>query len=345
MKQCRLSAWMRACGFLLSLLVGGCDGTPQPTPYTLTLPPKFPEMPLPADNPMTMEGVALGEKLFSDPLLSSDGLVSCASCHQQPAAFSDPNTLSTGVLGRKGTRQSMPLMNVGWTPNLFWDGRSASLEEQAGFPITSHFEMNSTWPELLARLSASEAYKKAFAAAFGTKDITEARVRQALAQYQRTLISANSKYDRWLAGTYTFTPEEQQGYDLFFTEKGDCFHCHGSLLMTDNRFHNNGLDDAPADSGRYLITRNRDDIGLFRSPTLRNIAYTAPYMHDGRFKTLTEVVNHYNNGILRSPTLDPLMFNGRPRGLTDAQRNALIAFLHTLSDPDFVRPKTGQRVR
>ncbi|HRR09297.1 MAG TPA: cytochrome c peroxidase [Rhodothermales bacterium] len=322
----------------------GCDHQNQPsqapTPLNLTLPPKFPELPPSPENPLTIQGVTLGRALFYDKSLSRDETISCASCHIPDFGFSDPNALSRGVGGLTGERQSMPLINLGWIDMLFWDGRAASLEEQALFPITSHFEMGNTFPEIISRLNASLEYPRLFRAAFSSPDITQTRILQALAQFQRTLVSGNSKYDQWLQGKTTLTSEEEHGYTLFFTEKGDCFHCHGTLLMTDNRFHNNGLDDVPADSGRYRITKDPADIGLFRSPTLRNIALTAPYMHDGRFNTLQEVINHYDHGLVRSPTLDPLFFNGRPKGLSEVEKKALIAFLNTLSDPEFTQNPT-----
>lgn len=334
--------------FLFALTGLSCDGlgtkaVPPPTPYTLELPARFPEMPQPTDNPLTVEGIALGRALFYEPLLSRDGSISCASCHQPTMGFSDAAPISKGVNGALGKRHAMPIMNLGWVEDLFWDGHAKSLEAQAVFPITKHAEMDNDWPSLLAKLNQSPQYPILFERAFGAKEATQSHMVKALAQFQRTLVSGNSKYDQWLGGEYTFTKEEAQGYDLFFTEVGDCFHCHGSILMTDNRFHNNGLDDVPADSGYYYVTKNPDDIGLFRSPSLRNIAYTAPYMHDGRFKTLEEVIQHYNNGVLRSPTLDPLMFNGKKRGLTDTQVRALIAFLHTLSDPVFLQNPAFQK--
>ncbi|MBN8588424.1 MAG: c-type cytochrome [Rhodothermia bacterium] len=334
-----LGAWLFFLGGLLSLTA--CDDNEPkahtPTPLNLTLPPKFPALPQPEDNPLTVEGVALGKVLFYEKRLSKDGTISCASCHIPEYSFTDPNTLSRGVDGRLGERQSMPLINVGWIESLFWDGRSPNLEDQAVFPITSHFEMGSTFPDIISKLNGLPSYPKMFQAAFTSSEITQIRIVQALSQFQRTMISGNSKYDQWLQGKATLTSEEELGYNLFFTEKGDCFHCHSTLLMTDNRFHNNGLDDVPADSGRYRLTKDPADIGLFRSPTLRNIERTAPYMHDGRFKTLDEVINHYDRGLLRSPTLDPLFFNGRPKGLSEVEKKALIAFLKTLTDLEFIQ--------
>lgn len=322
----------------------GCDSTTPmvdddpkpPTPYTLVVPARFPEMEIPVHNPMTVEGVALGRRLFFDPILSADGSKSCASCHLQQTAFSDSNRVSEGVGGARGVRQAMPLMNIGYVNDLFWDGRAESLEAQALQPVENDLELAEDWDHVVAKLQAHPTYPAAFEAAFGTRTLADTLVVKALAQFERTLLSGNAKFDRVNRGEDAFTEAEQRGFDLFFTEKADCFHCHGTLLFTDNRFHNNGLDVAPADSGRAGVSGQAFEVGLFRSPSLRNIAHTAPYMHDGRFETLEEVIRHYNFGVQRSPTLDPLMQNGRFLFLTDANVQDLIAFLHTLSDPEFL---------
>lgn len=331
-----------------AFLFAACDGNstvvPDPTPYNFVIPNKFPKPDLPADNPMTVEGIALGRKLFYEPLLSRDGTISCASCHKPPSSFSDPDAISKGVNGVLLKRHSMPLFNVAWTSQFFWDGRANSLEEQALQPVESHSEMDEKWDNVVAKLSAQAQYPPLFERAFKTKIITKELTVKAIAQFERTLVSANTKFDQWLRDEYTMTAQEIEGYSLFYTEKADCFHCHGiAPLMTDQRFHNNGLDEAPQDSGYFKVTKDIFDIGKFRSPSLRNIEYTAPYMHDGRFKTLEEVIAHYNNGVNRSPNLDPLMFDGKKRGLTTSQIQSLIAFLKMLSDPSFLTNPAFQK--
>jgi cytochrome c peroxidase len=317
------------------------DGS-RPTPYLLDLPETFPAMEIPADNPMTVEGVELGRRLFFDPILSVDSTVACASCHAPAAAFTDPAAFSAGVAGRTD-RNSMPLINAGWMESLFWDGRAVSLEDQALQPVEDTVEMGERWENVVVKLKRHPAYPGLFEAAFETRDITADLTVKAIAQFERTLVSHGSKYDRYRAGEVAFTPQEELGYNLFFTEQADCFHCHGTALFTDNRFHNNGLDVLPADSGLAAVTGQAFDIGKFKAPTLRNVEFTAPYMHDGRFETLEEVVDFYNDAVQPSPTLDPLLGAGSTRqmNLNDEEKAALIAFHKTLSDPEFVRPRNG----
>lgn len=321
-------------------LLAGCDagGTAEPdrpTPLELDVPASFPVLFMPVDNPLTEEGVALGRRLFFDPILSRDSTRACASCHAPAQAFSDQERFSLGVGGQRGTRQSMPLMNVAWMPSFFWDGRAVSLEEQVGHPVTNPVEMGEEWGHVLAKLERHRDYPALFMRAFETPEITQARVAKAIAQFERTLISGGSKFDRFLAGEAALTAQEQLGYDLFNTERADCFHCHGNILFTDNDFHNNGLDTDPEDPGLSAVTGRPSDFGKFKTPTLRNLAYTAPYMHDGRFTTLEEVVDHYATGLQRSSTLDPLLLRA-PLRLTPEEKEALIAFLLTLSDPAFL---------
>lgn len=322
-----------------------------PTPHNLVIPPTLPQtMPMPANNPLTKEGIALGRKLFYDPILSADSTQSCASCHNIDYAFTDNGKkFSVGIDGVPGNRNSMALINLGWTNRLFWDGRSEGLEAQALEPITNPVEMHNTWEEAVCDLMKVEQYRIDFYKAFGVKEITPTEVTKALAQFERTLISGTSKFD--LASTpgtgVFFTEQEDLGFQLFYSETGgDCFHCHGdgARFFTDNLFHNNGLDNVPqggqfADKGLGAVTGRPEDNGLFRTTTLRNIALTAPYMHDGRFATLDEVLDHYSDHIKPSPTLDILMitdFGGIGKQLTPDEKQALIAFLHTLTDTAFV---------
>ncbi len=319
-----------------------------PTPKPLTVPPIFQQLLpapfIPADNPQTVEGIALGKKLFFDPILSGDGTQACASCHQPANSFSDPNRFSVGIDGQEGTRNSMPLFNMAWNFNqqFFWDGRAISIEKQALDPVTNPVEMHNTWENAVASLQNSNSYPDLFFKAFGTRTITKELTTKAIAQFERTLISANSPFDKYLLGENSLTPQEINGFAIFMDEaRGDCFHCHGnesSPLWTDNIFHNNGLDAIITDKGLGNVTGDPNDDGKFKSPSLRNLAFTAPYMHDGRFQTLEEVINHYSEGLVYSRTIDPLM-KAVSRGgvhLTEADKADLKAFLLSLSDPSFL---------
>jgi len=318
-----------------------------PTPYTLNEPAHFVKMLLPADNPLTEEGVALGRQLFYDPLLSMNGEVSCATCHLPENAFSDGLAFSVGVNGQEGPRSSMSLANVGYYyKGLFWDGRSKSLEEQALVPVREPHEMNSDWSLVELKLRKHPEYPELFRKAFPIKDekeITRFLVAKAIAQFERTLISANAKYDQVLEGKATFTEAEERGRKIFFDASQDlpnseCGHCHLDPLFTNLDFFNNGiqhvngLDDFP-DKGRGKVTKIIYDNGKFRVPTLRNIELTAPYMHDGRFKTLDEVLDHYISGGHLADNLNP---NVRQLNFSGRDKTDLIAFLKTLTDTNFV---------
>lgn len=319
-------------------LFSGCDGTSTasgPTPYVLEIPVGFPDLEIPEDNPMTEEGVALGERLFFDPILSIDSTIACASCHAPSSGFSDPLAFSDGVAGQT-TRNSMPIVNVGWMKTLFWDGRVGSVEEQALKPVENVVEMGENWDHVVMKLKRHPEYPALFDGAFETDEITADLATKAIAQYERTLISSNSKYDRYKAGEVELSGMEVLGMNLFFTERADCFHCHGTSLFTDNRYHNNGLDEFPEDLGLAAITNQPFDVGKFKSPTLRNIEFTGPYMHDGRFETLEEVIEFYDSGVQPSETIDPLIGKNRKLNLTPQEKAALVAFLKTLSDPAFL---------
>ena len=330
---------------LLGLGVVGCDSADSPTggqePETAALqaPPGFPPMLLPPDNPNTTAGVALGRRLFFDPILSVDSTRACASCHLPEAAFSDPQPFSEGVAGFTG-RNSMPLMNLAWMEVFFWDGRAISLEDQALQPVEDPLEMGESWPNVVAKLVRHREYPTLFEEAFPGQGISADLTVKAIAQFERTLISHQSKYDRVIAGLDEFSAEEELGWALFNNERGDCFHCHGPGLFTDNQFHNNGLDAEPVDEGLAALTGWGPDRGKFKSPSLRNIEYTAPYMHDGRFATLEEVLQFYNEGIQEGPLTDPLLrliaLERQSEPLTAAEQAALIAFMKTLSDPSFL---------
>jgi cytochrome c peroxidase len=325
-----------------------------PTAYEIERPRYFPVMPIPADNPMTEEGIALGRFLFYDPILSLDSSISCASCHQQAYAFSDPNALSEGVGAALSLRNSMSLANVGYySRGLFWDGRAPTLEAQALHPVEDPLEMAESWDRVEAKLRRHPDYPRRFREAFGVEDRSEMDrylVAKALAQFQRTIISSTSPFDfanyDWGEETVFFSPSELRGRNLFFAEPDDqseshpgCSHCHTSVLMTTNEYLNNGLTLAPnlsefPDLGFGLTTGRLIDNGKFRTPTLRNTALTAPYMHDGRFQTLEEVLDHYSSGGHYAPNLDA---NILPFTLTAQEKADLLAFLHTMTDTAFVR--------
>ncbi|GAA5481529.1 MbnP family protein [Haloferula sargassicola] len=317
------------------------NAPPGTTPYRLEISHRFPQVQLPADNPLTREGVALGRDLFFDPALSADGSVSCASCHQAEAAFSDPGKArSLGIGGRPTARHGMPLFNLAWAKSFFWDGRSPSLREQVLVPIGHPDEMGHDLAKLPADLE--KTYGPRFAAAFGSPGVTNERLGLAFEQFLLSLVSQHSRFDRALAGETEFTPQEKRGFQLFVTENdparglrgADCFHCHGGALFTDHDFHNNGLDETfEHDRGRAEVTGNDADLGKFKTPSLRNVALTAPYMHDGRFATLEEVIEHYDSGVRRSATLDPNLSKHDGLGLSAQDKADLTAFLRTLSDP------------
>lgn len=313
----------------------------QTTPYTLETPPGFPAMAIPADNPITVEGVALGRKLFYEKLLSGNNTQSCATCHNQALSFTDNGTrFSTGITGAIGTRNAQPLINLGYNLHYFWDGRAGTLEEQALGPVKNPIEMHLAWTEAAARLNANTSYKAEFKKAFNVDVIDSTHVVKALAQFMRTMISYNSKLDRRLRNEANLSASELNGYVIYNTEKGDCFHCHSidaGRLLTDNQFHNNGLDSVFTDLGRGAITGNPNDNGKFLTPTLRNIALTAPYMHDGRFQTLEQVIDHYNTGGKASSTVDPLMKHvGTGLNLTSQEKADLLAFLRSMTDSTFI---------
>ena len=308
------------------------------TPYTFQNPYGFPDMNIPENNPLTMEGVSLGEKLFNDPILSADNSLACINCHQKNSSFSDPNPVSVGIDNIAGSRNASALINLAWNTSFNWDGSVLSLEEQAFEPITNPIEMHNTWQNVEITLNNHAVYPQLFKNAFNIDYIDSTHVVMAIAQFERSLISTNSKYDRFLRGEVQLNPSELNGYAIFNSEKGDCFHCHGSQMFMDNLFHNNGLDYEPFnDLGRGKVTNDPNDYGKFKTPTLRNIEFSAPYMHDGRFFTLEEVIDHYNSGGKYSSTVDPLMKKiGVGLQLTNQEKEDLIAFLKTLSDTDFI---------
>lgn len=320
-------------------------------PYKLEYPDYFGNrISIPADNLTTKQGVYLGRMLFYETKLSSSKTISCASCHQQKLAFADSKAFSFGINDMPTKRNSMSLSNLLWVRNFFWDGRAKGLEEQAKFPLNDPHEMGNYLEQAVKDLQKTKEYPPLFKAAFGSTEITVDRLTKAIAQFERTLISANAPYDKYLRGEYKPTPEELNGMELFMNSPvpsknirgANCAQCHGTPKMYMELFHNNGLDSIPKDIGREEITGMQNDRGRFRVATLRNIELTAPYMHDGRFKTLEEVLDHYNEHILPSRTLSLSLQdrsnveNGKTLGLTVQEKSNIISFLKMLTDTDFI---------
>lgn len=318
------------------------------TPFAFTVPAGFPQPTLPADNPLTEEGVELGRRLFFDRRLSSNGEQSCASCHDPRAAFSDRVALSRGAEGPLGARNAMPIFNLAWHPAYAWDGTKKTIREQALAAMTNPVEMNAKVPDVVAELSDDPRVREDFAAAFGDETISGERIGKAMEQFLLTLVSNQSKFDAALAGKTKLSDEEQRGFALFMTEYdpargklgADCFHCHGGALFSDFASRSNGLDLVAMDAGAQNATGRADDRGRFKTPSLRNVELSAPYMHDGRFKSLDEVVAHYDHGVQRAANLDPNLAKHPKTGLNlsaDDQR-ALVAFLKTLTDREYSKP-------
>ncbi len=299
----------------------------------------LPPVPIPDDNPPTAETVALGRRLYYDPILSLDKTISCASCHDPEKGFGDGQSVADGIRKQKGTRNAPTVLNSAYNPLQFWDGRAPSLEKQAEGPPQNPIEMGHTLKGVEGRLNADPGYRAEFERAFGPGPITFELVAKAIASFERTVISGNSPFDRYhYGGDKTALSESaQRGFDVFRDAKrGNCTACHTVgdkyALFTDGKFHNIGIgvrDQQPTDLGRYSVTRQESDKGAFKTPTLRNIAGTGPYMHDGSLKTLKDVVDYYIGGANSNPYLDKeirvLDF------LTGQERDDLRAFLESLS--------------
>jgi cytochrome c peroxidase len=317
-----------------------------PESYVMDLPAHFPKMNIPADNPMTKEGILLGRHLFYDPILSADSTMSCASCHLPEFSFTDAKGVSTGINGIAGTRSSMSLINIGFVQaGLFWDGRSKTLEEQALLPVEDAIELHHTWPEVVSQLRVHPRYPKMFREAFGinnTSEISKELAAKAIAQFERTIISKDSKFDKIQEGKARYSDLELMGYGLYFDEDPDlpdteCGHCHNIPMTSSDDFFNNGLTESATldgfpDLGRGKVTGSKADNGKFRAPSLRNIKYSAPYMHDGRFKTLDDVIEHYRSGSKPSPNKDPLL---HALDVNQTHIKALKAFIETFNDTTF----------
>lgn len=351
-RKLKLFMLLLACAFLLvSAFNPGKDDT-HSEPYPLSYPSYFgSKVYIKSDNPTTVQGVRLGRMLFYEKALSADGSISCGTCHRQELAFTDGKKFSTGFDGTPTKRNAMALVNLLWTNNFFWDGRVKGLEEQAVVPLTDPHEMGQELEVSAQKLQDMATYPPLFKAAFGTDAISGKNITRALAQFERALISADAPYDRYLMGKYVPTEAESRGMALFFgnpqpenqVRGAACGHCHGGPKTFIELYHNTGLDSLPLDAGRAGFTGMDADNGRFRVATLRNIALTSPYMHDGRFETLDEVLDHYSDHIDDQPGLSPFLQgrsnepNGRGLKLTEQEKEDIVAFLHLLTDTTFVR--------
>jgi cytochrome c peroxidase len=302
------------------------------TPEVPTLPPGWPAMIWPADNPYTPAKAILGRRLFFEGNLSRDGSISCTWCHAPGHAFTDKHRtdFSTGVGGFFTTRNSPTVVNLAFFNSFMFDGSASTLEEQATMPLLNPHEMDMTAAEVESRVASDPYYVKLYRQSFGPGPITLGNIARALATYQRTLVSFRSPYDAWMAGdSSALSASARRGAQIFIDGRGGCARCHTPPLFTDGKFHNIGLETDVADSGRYHVTNDPQDIGKFKTPTLRNIYHTGPYMHDGRYVSLEEVVRHYNSEFVTRPGADPLL---QPLELNDAQVQDLVAFLESLTD-------------
>lgn len=322
-------------------LVWACGTEPEAPSldYTLEVPANFPPpKPVFKNNPVTKAGFELGRALFYDPILSRDNSISCEGCHKQFSGFADlGHKVSHGIEDKLGTRNSPALANLAWQPEFFWDGGVNHLEMVPLVPITNPVEMDAKLTTIIKKLNNHKRYPKQFRAVFGGDSINSQQLFRALSQFMGLLVSANSRYDKYVQnGGGSLTTAELNGLQVF---KNKCGSCHATDLFTDFSYRNNGLDtDFRKDEGRFLITNNAADAGKFKVPSLRNVAVTSPYMHDGRFQNLKQVLNHYVNGVKTSATLDPLLQTNASPGiaLTPEEQSDIIAFLQTLTDQEFL---------
>jgi cytochrome c peroxidase len=321
-----------------------------PTPYPIVVPQGWVKPEIPADNPQTIEGIELGKMLFYDPILSVDSSISCSSCHKIQGSFTDNVAVSTGVQNRKGTRSSMALVNMAFmNKGLFWDGRVKTLESQALLPIEDHLEMAENWAVAEQKLRRHKNYPALFRKAFGISaksEITRDLAAKAIAQFERNIISKDSRFDKFKQDPDKFplTDDEISGYQMFTNSvtslpDAQCGHCHSGSLLSTNEYLNNGLQeaadlDAFKDKGLGGFTGNKFDNGKFRVPSLKNMGFSAPYMHDGSLATVDDVMKHYMSGGKFSPNKEPLIQQVK---LNNIQKNQVLLFLKTLDDSIFVK--------
>lgn len=326
-----VSFTLALAGAVSATLAAGFDEDTVAYPYKVPLGLEAPEVP--AANPVTDEKVELGKALYFDTRLSRDNTVSCATCHDPKKGWTDQAAVSTGIKGQKGGVSSPSVLNSAYYSLQFWDGRADSLEAQAKGPIENPVEMGFTHQEAVERISKIKGYRKMFEKAFGDDEVTIDRIAMAIATFERTVLTGNAPYDRYQAGDKKAMNEAQiRGQQVFFV-KGRCTECHSGFNFSDSDFHNIGVGMAAAEPnlGRYAITKNEADKGAFKTPTLRNLKDTGPYMHDGSQKTLKEVVEFYNQGGHKNEWLSKKML---PLGLSDQEVDDLVAFLGALNgDP------------
>ena len=322
----RLAAFALSALFISPALLAQTASKPATIPVPLGLiPVQFPK-----DNPYTPEKAALGKLLYFDTRLSADNTVSCASCHSPEFAFTDGKAVSDGIRAQKGGRSAPTVINRAYSLNQFWDGRAKSLEEQAGGPMQNPIEMGNTHEGVVKSIQGIAGYAPLFAKAFGSPEIDIDRTTKAIATYERTVLSGNSAYDRYKAGNKSaLSAAQQRGMDIYFN-KAKCDQCHEGVNFTLNSYNNLGVgtDKPKPDAGRYEVTKNDADWGAFKTPTLRDIARTAPYMHDGSLATLENVVDFYNKGGIKNKNLDEKL---KPLDLSKAEQTDLVAFLKSLN--------------
>lgn len=343
-------SWLRYAsplilGWACILLLASCKKDPAiegpDLSYTFVKPNNFPEPTYTFENnPVTEEGFKLGRKLFYDPIMSRDGSVSCNNCHIQSLAFADAqqHPVSVGVDSRLGTRNAPALANLAFMKEFFWDGGVTHLDFVPPNAIEADFEMDETLGNVVSKLNSSEEYRQLFKAAFDIDTITSPYMLHAFSQFMLMMVSADSKYDKYVRGEgVTLTKEEEEGMELFDQK---CGSCHSGELFSDFSYKNNGITDTFPDLGRGRITELSSDVGKFRVPSLRNVERTAPYMHNAQFWTLEDVVEHYRTDIVSSSTLDPSLNNGI--SMTDDEKSKIVAFLKTLTDHEFISDERFQ---
>jgi cytochrome c peroxidase len=324
------------------------------TPFTLQIPEGFPDPFIPETNPFTYETIELGRYIFYDKRLSRDKTMSCASCHFQFAAFTDGLPRSVGIRGLETKRGAMPIFNLAWQEHFFWDGRANSLEEQALLPIEDPLELDNSLDTVIARFEKDTMYSRLFDAAFGDPSITPERIANAISQFERTIVSANSEFDsvvRLQAKASFGNPLAEKGYEMFENENGDCGHCHGSqetaflfgAFGRDLQFVNNGLkseEDQLKDPGRELVSFDPDDRGKFKVPSVRNAALTSPFMHDGSIADLDSLLAFYEKHIILSSTSDNVLSKLGGLGQknwSDIEKKELKAFIESLTDYHYLQ--------
>lgn len=315
-------------GVVAVLFLYSCEVEPINNSFKLTVPKGFPEISVPNDNALSLERIALGKRLFYDPILSKDSTISCNSCHFQEYAFADNRSISPGVEERLGKRNSMSLANVAYADVLLREGGVPNLEMQVLVPIQEHNEMDFYIVAVAERMQSDSSYVKQSLEAYNRMPDAFV-ITRAIASFERTLLSGNSRYD-----SNILSASEKNGRDLFFSDSLACSSCHGTFLFTNQEMENNGLYEQYPDSGRYVLTRLQEDIGRFKVPSLRNVELTSPYMHDGSLSTLEQVVSHYESGGSNHFNQSNLVkgFN-----LTSEERASLIAFLQSLTDYEFTQ--------